>query len=51
MPDCGQIGFEFTKLLPRRHTVVTIAIHLRGETTQHPVPESFGTQLKEKQSL
>jgi Putative porin len=27
MPECRQIIFEFTQLLRRRHTVVTIAVH------------------------
>src|SRR4029078_2406421 len=29
-------------LLPRRHTVVTIAIHLRGETTNAPLQKRPG---------
>src|SRR4030095_813454 len=39
--ECSQIRFEFTQLLRRRHTVVTIAIHLRCETTT-PAPKLSG---------
>jgi len=39
--------FEFTQLLLRRHTVVTIAIHRCGETTT-PRPETLRGTTKEK---
>src|SRR5262245_23889923 len=44
MRGCSQIASEFTQLLPRRHTVVTIAIHLRRRNNQHPAPKAFGAQ-------
>ena len=36
MRECSQINFEFTQLLPRRHTVVTISVHLSRRNNQHP---------------
>src|SRR4030095_8242028 len=36
MRKCSQINFEFTQLLPRRHTVVTISVHLSRRNNQHP---------------
>ena len=41
--------FEFTQLLPRRHTVVTIDIHCSRGNNQHPA--AFSPHNQEKQSL
>jgi Putative porin len=43
MPECRQIIFEFTQLLRRRHTVVTISVH-RSRRNNTPRPENFGAQ-------
>ena len=40
MRKCSQINFEFTQLLPRRHTVVTISVHLSRRNNQHPAAPS-----------
>src|SRR4029453_2688560 len=44
MRKCSQINFEFTQLLPRRHTVVTISVHLSRRNNRHPAALSSHNQ-------
>src|SRR4051812_37151709 len=44
MPWCGEIIFEFTQLLLRRHAVVTIAVHCSRRNNQHPAALSSHNQ-------